>query len=295
MSTRTNRLARHLVTAGVGLATTGGAAIAQNQWRMVTWPQPVIQSHLVDYTQGAGIITNPRQLLELGNPNPPTGRVMGIDFDLAGNLYAATTFNDNRVYRVNDFTGDMTLISNLPAAGAEGDLGYNPANGRLYAVSPLFGVTRVIEIDPLNPNPNTNSQVIMSLTGLDDVSGIAFDSAGNGFAVDTHGNTGGVAELFSVDLTNLQLISYGALGTGTGPAMGLDFDGSDVLHMVTISGAMWSINPVLSGSTVSFVDNINISGVGDINAALAWVPVPSPGSVALLSIAGLTLARRRRS
>ncbi len=254
------------------------ASVRANDWGIVTWPSPVVDSYLVDYTQGSGNVTNPRLMAPL-----PNGRVMGIDYDGGGTLFAATTFNDNQVYKVIEATGALIPWANLPAGGSEGGLGYNPLNGMLYAVSGP-NTTSVFEIDPAVPNSVTP---VMTSTGFNDVSGIAFDSLGNGYAVDTHTNTGGIAELLSVTVgSSPAIVSLGSLGIATGVTLGLDFDGSGVLHMVTSNGNFWSINPI--GPTVNFIESIAINPQSDLFAGLAW-RVPEPTSLTLFSAGALGL------
>ncbi len=268
-----------------------GASAQLNQWQMVTWPQSGHASYLVDYTEGSGVVSAPRLLTSLINPN--SNGVMGIDYaGPGGTLFAATAGFDNMVYSVSAGSGSLTPFASLTAGGAEGDLGFDPVDGMLYAVN--MGVGPTTNIMRINPN-NGSVTTILSEAGHGDISGIAFNSAGAGYLVDTFPNGSPVAELLSLDVTQSPPVisDVGSLGITTLSTLGLRFDGSDVLHMVTMHGDFYSISTTPGSPTTTFLDHIAInpeSDPGDF-VGLAWVP--EPASALLLSLGAVVFGRRR--
>ncbi len=268
-------------------AITGTAGLAHgsvsDNWRVVSWPQPVVESYLRDYVEGSGVTTNRRPFTINGNFFD--GRVHDIDFDSAGNLYATSTFNDNGVYRVIEATGAMTRIATVPGL-PEGDMGYDPANNRLVVVSTLFGTASATAINLSNMQVTT----LWTTTGYDNLDGIAFDSQGNGFVAGNLANGSGVVSL--LQFTNSGLNSLGPLNGGAfgvGATMGMDFNANDQLHILSSGGALYHVDTALL--TANFVD-VAPNGDGHHYTGLAFVP--SPGTLGLLSAAGLVALRRRR-
>lgn len=284
LATRTSR--RRGVAAAVAAAAIGGTAAhasTGDQWRVVSWPQPVVESYMRDYTEPGSVTSNRRPFTVNGAFFD--GRVHDVDFDSAGNLYATTTFNDNGVYRVADATGAMTRIATV-AGVPEGDMGYDPANNRLVIVSTLFGIARATAVDLSNFNVST----LWTTTGYDNLDGIAFDSLGNGYVAGNQANGNGVVELFrfgNSGLTPLGPINGG--GFGVGATMGMDFNAMDELHILSSGGFLYHVDT--NFLTASFVDVV-VNPDGHHYTGLAYIP--APGSLGLLSLAGLIAARRRR-
>lgn len=258
-----------------------------SNWIVATMPAPVIESYFWDYTEGQSVVTNMRQSSVSGNT---TNRIHDLDFGNNGALYAAGKFGNAQtnqftegVYLVNQGSGLMSQIATIGLM-AEGDMSYDPLLNRIVVIGKGAGITSAYQVDLNNMNAVST---LWTSTSFDDVSGVAFDSMGNGFLVDSHGNTGGIAELYSFN--NVGATSVGSLGVGLGPALGMDFDGNDQLHLVGISGNLYHVN----GLSATFVENIS-NPFGHQYTGLAYSPVPEPSTMALLGIAGIGFLRRRK-
>src|ERR1043165_1101007 len=177
-----------------------------------------------DYTQGSGAVVNQQVM--------PSGAMLGIcGVEHVNNRTYILGIAPNTLWEVTNngggagIAGLTTIVANATATAPEGDIGYNPANGYMYAIenTAFSTVKSLFRIDL-----TAQTSVPIGTFSGDDPSGIAFDNAGNCIVIDSHGNTGGVAELHVFDvMTNLnsaQLVSSVSLGFGTGPALGLDFD-----------------------------------------------------------------------
>ncbi|MEQ1823502.1 MAG: PEP-CTERM sorting domain-containing protein [Fimbriimonadaceae bacterium] len=258
-----------------------------SNWIVATQPAPVIQSYFWDYTEGQSVVTNMRQSSVSGNT---TNRIHDLDYGTNGTLYAAGKFGNAQTnqffegaYIVNPGTGLMSQIASFGLM-AEGDMSFDPLLNRLVVIGKGAGITSAYQVDLANANAVST---LWTSTAFDDVSGVAFDSLGNGFLVDSHVNTGGVSELFSFN--NSGANSIGSLGIGLGPALGMDFDGNDQLHLLGISGNLYHVN----GLSPALVDNIS-NPLGHQYTGLAYAPVPEPSTMAALAVAGIGFLRRRR-
>jgi hypothetical protein len=161
---------------GLGLAS-AGIANSGDDFKVLTW-NAVNQSNMWDWTEGQPSMLNP---IQVGTNFPANRPLMhDIDYDNAGNLYGVSISGDKSVYRINQSTGDATFIASVQEH-VEGDFGYDPVGHRLVVVSSLFGNVVATQVD-LTTNV---ASTLWTGSGLDDISGVAFDSTGQGFFICT--------------------------------------------------------------------------------------------------------------
>jgi len=247
---------------------------------------------IFDYQQGSGALTNFR-FTQYSSTTNDWG-IAGIE-NVNGTTYLLTTFNQNQLNRVS-YSGSTMVLTALTAPGvlgnsAEGDVGYNPADGCFYTIgnTPFTSTKSIYRV-----TPGTWTSTMVGTFTADDPSGIAFDNSGNAFILDTHGNTGGIAELFRFDVMSspgtATFLSKASLGIGTGPTCGMDVNPlTNALCVMTLSGVLYQINTPLTTPTTQFLDWAHGA---DYVTGLAWVPAPGPA--VLLGLAGVVAARRRR-
>lgn len=265
-------------------------ASSGSSWIVATQPAPVVESYFWDYTEAQSTVTNMRQSSVSGNT---TNRIHDFDFGNNGILYGAGKFGSTQTnqyfegaYIVNPGSGQMTQIASIGLM-AEGDMSFDPLMNRLVVIGNGAGITSAYQVDLANLNAVST---LWTSTAFDDVSGVAFDSSGNGFIVDSHVNTGGQAELFS--FSNSGATSVGSLGINLGGALGMDFDANNQLHLLGLSGNLYHVN----GLTPTLVDTIS-NPLGHQYTGLAYSPVPEPASMIALGVGGLCLisiCRRRK-
>ena len=237
---------------------------------------------LWNYTQGSGSAVNPRAISPIVNPS---STIAGIAISPTnGKLYALTTFGDNALYTVNPTTGATTDVGPTGLTSiVEGDISFDPTTGILYGATNLSGH----QLFTLNTTTGAATDV-GSMTGSDDPSGLAFDSSGQLWMVDTHINTGGVPSLSKVNKTNGAIESTVSLGLDLNDAvLGASFDPlNGQLYMADDAG-FYQINTTTGLTTEVDTTGVNATG-------LAFVPVPEPTVAGLLVVSGASMLLRRR-
>lgn len=249
-----------------------------------------INRGVFDYAQGSGNLTNFRYTTY--GPSNDWG-IAGVE-QVGGVVYLLTTFHDNRL-NIANFSGNsmsLTPLTTPLGSSAEGDVGYNPADGHFYTIenTPFTSTKSIWRI-----TPGTWAASVAGTFQGDDPSGIAFDNAGNAFVLDTHGNGSGIADLLRFDVMSNPGVatfqSSASLGFGTGPTCGMDFNSfTNELYVMSLSGNLFRINNYLTNAPQGqFIEH---AAGADYITGLAFVP--SPGALALMGAGALVAARRRR-
>ncbi len=274
------------------LATVTGTTLAQG-WLVSGYTGAGgINRGIFDYTQGSGALTNFR--FTQYNSTTNDWGIAGIE-NVNGTTYLLTTFNQNQLNKVS-YSGSTMVLTALTAPGtlgnsAEGDIGYNPADGCFYTIAntPFTSNKSIYRV-----TPGTWTSTLVGTFTADDPSGIAFDNSGNAFILDTRGNSGGIADLLTFDVMSApgtaKYLGRTSLGMGTGPTCGMDVNPlTNTLCVMTLSGVLYQINTPLTTPTMQFLDWAHGA---DYVTGLAWVP--APGCLAALGLAAMIAPRRRR-
>lgn len=225
-------------------------------------------------------------------------QVRGIDFRPAnGALYALGSLSN--LYRVDTATGAATRIGSgagFAISGSSYGFDFNPVIDRIRVVSDT-GINYVF-------NPDTGSAT--QVTGLFYAAGDANEGAapnvtGSAYTNSFAGTTS--TQLYGID-TGLDILvrqansagtleTVGSLPTDISDSVGFDISGVSGIGYVVTSGAdgsrslLWTID--LSNGAASLVGEI-----GGGATLTSFAVVPAPGAFALLGLAGLGAARRRR-
>ena len=235
-----------------------------------------LQSGVYGYSQGSGAAL-------LITSTPPT--MVGIEFGGDGVLYGISSFLGINLYSIDLNTGISTVIGSTGLSQIfEGDMAYDATTNRMFGNYGNPTTNSIYTIDL-----NTGLATVIGSSAEDDISGLAFDSSGRMWGVDTNTNGSDIIDLVEIDKTNGDILSRVSLGVEiNGPLLGLDFNPfTNELFMAMDNGNFYSIDT--ANGSASLVD---IHGV--MNASgLAFV-VPTPGSLSMLAIAGLCGTRRRR-
>lgn len=262
----------------LGIAVQSYAATGDN-WIISGWPQIDGSTWLFDYNEGSAAATNPRPLNFSGNL--ASLMVSGLDFDSQGRLFAMTS---SGFYEVNPLNGDLTLRGAF-GIGIEGAAGYDAVNNR-FLVAAGFGGIEEVNLTTFNHN------LISTLNGLDDVSGVAVDGAGRIWICASNTNTSGLIELY--ELQGTTPVSYGSLGVAAAGAIcDLDIDSAGNLTLVS-GNDLYRVTPTFGSPTATLVSPF--TNLQSVYGGIALNPVPEPGFalVGLLPF-GLLIQRRSKS
>jgi hypothetical protein len=197
-----------------------------------------------------------------------------------GSLYA--TDNANNLLTVNPATGTGTVVGNMGNAiiGAK----YRPTDGTLFA----FSHTQLFTV-----NPATAAVTLVgSFSQSSPFADLAFDNQGHAFFA-IAGASSGNSTLYSLNMTNAQLTSLGAVGFRVAS---LDLE-NGVLYGFTDETTRRVISiDIASGAGTQIALQDAATG-GTIYGAAAFQPVPEPTGLLILFAAVIipaTRARRRR-
>lgn len=226
----------------------------------------------------------------------------GLDFaGVGGNLYAWAGFGTNfatagGLYQVNPTTGAGTRINTGAATANIQDLSWNPVLNRMFAVESSTAGTNLREVD-LATGATT---VVGAITGLPSGAlnvGLAHDSQGRIFLHDLISD-----QIFrGVGLAVSSLYTIGR-NTNFSQGMTIDWSGNDTGYHAAIGNSPAFFSELFrfdaNGAGYNLVGNFG-TGTGTFptfeGGDLAINPIPAPGAVGVLAIAGAFAARRRRN
>jgi len=240
----------------------------------------------------------------VGATNVVGRNMSGLDFAGNGVLYAASGFGSafpgSELFTISTVDGSATLVGSLglPAGTAVTDLSWNPATGKMQALTSAGGggAQSIYEV-PLGGGP---AVLVGQITGLPAgalLIGMSTDSAGVNYVHN-------LADDRMYKLTGLAAAAMSAgigIDTNFSQGMVMDWRANNEWYLGSISA-----NPAFA-SQVRLMDN-NTGGTSLIlatwpNNGTNGLPqyetadlaiVPEPGSLCLLSLAVLGLAASRR-
>ena len=212
---------------------------------------------------------------------------MKLKLTMAAALFSCTAYASTGMYSGSyDWEDGGTIL------GSYGNLGY-AAN----VLDPLGNDTNVLEIheDPIGSTPQAFVAWITGLTDGDEITG-SFWGLGDG-STDAKTRIWGHYTTAGGDID-----AYDGSAGGNSTYSGADwtflektwtFNGDGGNHGgLVIEARLYSYS---GGSGTAWIDNLNVS-VNDVDGSggivIHFAPIPAPGALALLGIAGL--ARRRR-
>ena len=274
--------ARHILTvSAAALSGSAGLASAQLDWTFVPTtgsPDPIIAFDLSDPVGSQTQIGT-----TAGNFNRGFD---WADFNTAYYHISSDTLNnpgDRGVYRWDAMTNTSTQVFQFGFQDA-GTGGGDFFNGSYYlTIDNGSGSDSLYRYDNLG---GTVTETLIGDTGLSNLQGIAIDpNSGSIYGVDNSTDS-----LYVLDSMNGSSTLVGALGVTVSAIGGLDFstDGSELL-LVTAFGNLYEIGASDASIVVSYGDlGPNISALSN------RPPVPAPGAIAALGLAGLAGTRRRR-
>jgi hypothetical protein len=249
---------------------------------------------------------NPAGWVTIGATGLADRGFTGLDFHTNGNLYGYVGFGGAGfvagLYQINVGTGQATQVGNLSGQALQ-DLGFNPADGKLYGINTVTNVTTLYEV-----NVGTGAVVsVGNITGLPATNldvGLAFDAQGNIYIHDlasdgiykglglnvnpvalyNNANTGGV--FGDTNFSQGMTINWAGTGAGYHGAIGNAPQFFSNLRTFNTGGGSYTLVGTFGTSPGQFPT----VETGDLAIA-----IPGPGAISLLAVAGLISGRRRRN
>ena len=163
--------------------------------------------------------------------------------------------------------GDATLSNDYGSLFVTVDDGDGIDGDSLYVFSDLGGANSFTEIGE---------------TGLSQFIGIAMDPV-SGLL---YGYDSGTEALYTISTADASVAMVGASGLGLGAIGGMDFSADGSTLLLTVAGELYTVDKTNG--------QLTFAGDTTLNTSALSYRVPAPGSLVLLGLGGLALARRRR-
>lgn len=216
--------------------------------------------------------------LSVGPYSDGSFNLNGLDGDAATGRIWGLDAGSGKLYSVNAATGTATAITGGLFTGNANGLAYDANRDRLW-ISTNGGQIQFYDL-------GTAQHGVLGNTGLNNLEGLAYDSVSRTLYAlrDTDDR------IYTIATDNL---AWSAISPNleAGNWRGLTFD-SSTGHLIASRVGTSTYIVEFDPSTGQVMASGELAGVGNFVQGLAYVP--APGSLVLLGIGGLVLARRGR-
>lgn len=261
-----------------------------------------VQGNLISFNAASpGTITT---IGPISGPGISVPDIRGIDFRPATSqlylLQGPAGGNPDRMYVVDTFSGNSTLVANTSAPIVGSPLGFD--------FNPVVDLARVVTSATNNyrVNPNTGA-VTVDTAAVFSPSGNAPFITGSAYTNSIFGGSVPAGTtLYNVDSRNSTLTIQNPANAGTNTLvgnLGIDLTGVDAGFDIFFSGTtntgFISANPAAAGTSTFYTINLNTGATTSVGAIGGGVAVrdiaviPAPGAIGLAGL-GLLLAIRSR-
>jgi hypothetical protein len=187
---------------------------------------------LYDVNPATGAASNPRNV-NVNNSvgiaiDPATGVMYGLTDQFGRINNVSGQGGKNLLFTINPANGQATAVGRVDPTGVfqvfEGDIAFNPVDGSMWGVTTLINSARLFTINKAT-GLATQGPAILPQIGIDlDISALAFDAAGNLYALDTRfPNNPGPALLMRLNPQTGEVLASWNTGMLLGNVAGMTF------------------------------------------------------------------------